>query len=62
MDKSLQEDRANALRREYMRAWRARNKQRVQRYNREYWSRRAEAERKQKLLLAQAAERVDYDG
>lgn len=35
------------LQREYLRAWRKRNPEKVKQYNREYWQRKAEKKRKE---------------
>ncbi len=42
------EKEALELRRSYHRAWRRRNRDRVRAYNRNYWLRRAEAEKRRK--------------
>ena len=34
-------DKAINCRREYMRAWRAQNKQRIKQYNKQYWEKQA---------------------
>lgn len=39
---SAQKQKAAAARREYQRQWRAKNKDKVARYNQEYWMRKAE--------------------
>lgn len=36
-------DKARELQRQYQREWRARNKDKVRRYNDDYWRRKAEA-------------------
>ncbi|HJD20978.1 MAG TPA: hypothetical protein H9915_04070 [Candidatus Gemmiger faecigallinarum] len=38
------QDRGSELRREYMRNWRAKNRDRVREYNARYWAKRAERE------------------
>ena len=38
------QDRSSELRREYMRNWRAKNRERVREYNARYWAKRAERE------------------
>ena len=40
-------DRAREMQREYVRAWRARNKDKVKSYNKRYWIKKAEQERRQ---------------
>lgn len=37
------EDAARELQRQYLKAWRAKNKDKVRRYNEAYWERKAEA-------------------
>ena len=45
--KDLIDDKAKAAQREYLRAWRKQNPEKVKQYNRGYWERRAEREAKQ---------------
>ena len=39
-------DSARELQRQYLKAWRAKNKDKVRKYNEAYWERKAEAERR----------------
>ena len=38
---SQTDNRARELQREYMRAWRSRNKEKIKQYNKRYWERKA---------------------
>ena len=43
MDKGRVNDAAAEARREYYRKWRARNRERIKQYNRDYWQRKVDA-------------------
>ncbi len=49
----ISKDKAAELRREYQKQWRAKNKERVREYNRRFWEKRAEKQRKDTDKAAQ---------
>lgn len=50
------DERAAALRRQYIREWRKRNPEKVRQYNQDYWIRRAERET---ALVTEEGEKTD---